>query len=110
MKSSYSDTLEELFNQNANRENETQSNGGGGGGDFTVSFPTSWDDIREIISGLKKGGSALVNLDKEKSLANRQRYLDYLSGATFALGASFRKIQDYQYLITASGVSIKIGK
>lgn len=108
MKTSYSDTLEELFNQNANRESNSQQNGGGG--DFTVSFPASFDDIKSIIENLKKGGSALVNLNKVTATATRQRFLDYLSGATFALGASMRKIQEYQYLITASGVSIKVDK
>ena len=109
-KTSQSDTLEALFNQNANQtvnNTPTQKNDGG---NFVLSYPSSFEDIKSIIDGLKNGCSALVSFSKVAKAATCQRMLDYLSGAAYALSCNVRKIQEGQYLFTANGVSIKINQ
>ena len=101
----YTDTLEELFNQQRDQASSSQKNEGG---DFVVSYPVTIEDIRHIIDGLKTGSSALVNFNKVAKVALCQRMMDYLFGAAYALGGNVKKIQEGQYLITSNGVSIKI--
>ena len=74
-----------------------------------VSYPKSLEDIQNLIVGLKNNNSALVNFcNAPKSLI--QRMIDFMSGACYALDSSISKIMDGQYLITVSGVSIKVNK
>lgn len=76
---------------------------------FVISYPKNFDDVQNIINGLKKKSSCLVNFNNApKNLM--QRMLDFISGACFALGCTVQKIQESQYLITASGVSVKVNK
>ena len=74
-----------------------------------VSYPKSLEDIQNLIVGLKNNNSALVNFcNAPKSLI--QRMIDFMSGACYALDSSIYKIMDGQYLMTVSGVSIKVNK
>ena len=110
-KTPYSETLEALFNQNAaNQAANNIPNQRNDGGNFVLSYPSSFEDIKSIIDGLKNGCSALVSSSKVSKPSVCQRMLDYLSGAAYALGCNVRKIQEGQYLFTANGVAIKINQ
>lgn len=101
------DPLLEMFNAN-NGQSVAQQNSNPNG-NFVVSYPKSLEDIQSLIDGLKNNNSALVNFcNAPKTLI--QRMIDFLSGACYALNSSIQKIMDGQYLITASGVSIKVNK
>ena len=108
----YADTLEEMFNQSIaeqqSRAQQQAMQSQGDAGNFVISYPATLEDIKIIIDGLRSGCSALVNFNKVAKAALTQRMLDYLSGATYALGGAVRKVQEGQYLVTASGISIKV--
>ncbi len=99
------DPLQEMFNASMGiQQSQPASNG-----NFVVSYPKSLEDIQNLIVGLKNNNSALVNFcNAPKSLI--QRMIDFMSGACYALDSSISKIMDGQYLITVSGVSIKVNK
>ena len=99
------DPLQEMFNASMGTQTPQNSSNG----NFVVSYPKSLEDIQSLISGLKSNNSALVNFcNAPKTLI--QRMIDFLSGACFALDASISKIMEGQYLVTVSGVSIKVNK
>lgn len=99
------DPLQEMFNASMGMQTPQNPTNGS----FVVSYPKSLEDIQGLIVGLKNNNSALVNFcNAPKSLM--QRMIDFLSGACYALDASISKIMDGQYLITVSGVSIKVNK
>lgn len=101
------DPLQEMFN--ASLGISTAPSGASSTDAFVISYPKNFDDIQNIINGLKKKSSCLVNFNNApKNLI--QRMIDFISGACFALDCTVQKIQESQYLITASGVSIKVNK
>lgn len=67
--------------------------------------PTSVEDSREITETLLEGRTVILNmegLDIEVS----QRIIDFVSGATFAIGGNLQKISNYIFLVTPSNVDI----
>lgn len=101
------DPLQEMFN--ASLGIPTVSTSVQSGDAFVISYPKNFDDVQNIINGLKKKSSCLVNFNNApKNLI--QRMIDFISGACFALDCTVQKIQESQYLITASGVSVKVNK
>lgn len=71
------------------------------------SSPQSYEDIQKLIDSLKKKQSLIVdvsNLDPH----NTQRYLDFLSGAIYALNGSYQKIDNKKFYFAPQGVSITI--
>ena len=70
-----------------------------------VSTPKNFDDIQVLIRSLREGQSVIFKLDAvDKDTA--QRMLDFLSGATFALGGSLKRIEKSMFLATHSGVGV----
>ena len=70
-----------------------------------VSTPHNFDDIQTLIRSLREGKSVIFKLDNiDKDTA--QRMLDFMSGATFALGGSLKRIEKSMFLATNSGVGI----
>lgn len=101
------DPLQEMFNQSMGIQSTPQNTPQRDA--FVISYPKSLEDIQGIINGLKQNSSCLVNFNNApKNLM--QRMIDFLSGACYALTCGIQKIQDGQYLITTSGVSIRVNK
>ena len=101
------DPLQEMFNASLGLTSTPQTAQPNDA--FVISYPKNFDDVQNIINGLKRKSSCLVNFNNApKNLV--QRMIDFISGACFALDCTVQKIQDSQYLITASGVSVKVNK
>ena len=70
-----------------------------------VSTPKSFDDIQTLIRSLRDGQNVIFKLDNvDKDVA--QRMLDFMSGATFALGGALKRIEKSMFLATHSGVGV----
>ncbi len=102
----YTDTLEEMFYASRAEANPTQSQKSSAS-NIVITAPKSYDDVKNVIDGLKNGNSALVNLGNSQQA---QRMLDFLSGAAYALNGSIEKVMEGQYLVTSQGVSIQVKK
>lgn len=73
--------------------------------DVKLCYPKDYQDIQNLITFLKNKQALLVNVEKltpEKT----QRFLDFLSGAIFALSGSCQQVGKGLFLFTPSGVSI----
>ncbi|MCR4726753.1 MAG: cell division protein SepF [Clostridia bacterium] len=77
----------------------------GGLGNVTICAPKSYKDVQEMIEKLARKESVIVNLEGVDG-ASAQRVLDFLSGASFALGGSMRRIKEFTFLITPAGTGI----
>ena len=77
----------------------------GGLGNVTICAPKSYKDVQEMIEKLSRKESVIVNLEGVES-ASSQRVLDFLSGASYALGGSMRRIKEFTFLITPQGTGI----
>ncbi len=77
----------------------------GGLGNVTICAPKNYKDVQEMIEKLSRKESVIVNLEGVES-ASAQRVLDFLSGASFALGGSMRRIKEFTFLITPQGTGI----
>ena len=72
-----------------------------------VSYPKSLDDVQPLIVSLRSGQSVIFDLQGvARPLA--QRMLDFVAGATFALGGSMQRIQNALFVATQQGVGIRI--
>ena len=69
--------------------------------------PQSYEDIQKLIDSLKKKQSLIVDVS-ELDAKNTQRYLDFLSGAIYALNGSYQKIDNKKFYFAPQGVSITI--
>jgi len=67
--------------------------------------PTSVDDSREISETLLSGRTVILNLEG-MDLEVAQRIIDFISGATFALGGNLQRISSYIFLVTPNNVDI----
>ena len=67
--------------------------------------PKSFDDIMVCISDLSDSGAFLIDLNGTPE-EQRQRYLDYLCGAVFALSGRVKKCSDNEYLFVGSNVEV----
>lgn len=78
-------------------------------GDSKVIFctPRSYEDIQKLIDSLKRKQSLIVDVDKIDP-RDTQRYLDFLSGAIYALNGSYQKIDNKKFYFAPQGVSITI--
>ena len=77
----------------------------GGLGNVTICSPKSYKDVQDMIEKLSRKESVIVNLEGVDS-ASAQRVLDFLSGASFAIGGSMRRIKEFTFLITPAGTGI----
>jgi len=67
--------------------------------------PASVDDSREISETLLAGRTVILNLEG-MDLEMAQRIIDFVSGATFALGGNLQRISNYIFLVTPNNVDI----
>ena len=74
-------------------------------GNVTICAPKSYKDVQEMIEKLARKESIIVNLEGVQS-ESAQRVLDFLSGASYALGGSMRRIKEFTFLITPQGTGI----
>lgn len=75
--------------------------------DMVVCSPKDYKDIQNLINNLKNKQALIVdvnNLTPDKV----QRFLDFLSGAIYALGGSCQQVGKALFLFTPQGVSITI--
>ncbi|MCL2676210.1 MAG: cell division protein SepF [Firmicutes bacterium] len=75
-------------------------------GNIVVYRPSTPEEVETLINFLKKGESAVVNLDDLKD-ADAQRILDFLSGAIYALSGNIHRVKDNIFLLSPSGVEIQ---
>ncbi|MDO5478086.1 MAG: cell division protein SepF, partial [Clostridia bacterium] len=65
--------------------------------------PESFEEAREIAENLKSNKPVIVNLEKiEKEQARRM--VDFVSGASYALGGDIQKISNMIFLVTPYNV------
>lgn len=69
--------------------------------------PKTYEDIQNLIDSLKKKQSLIVDVS-DLDPKNTQRYLDFLSGAIYALNGSYQKIDNKKFYFAPQGVSITI--
>lgn len=67
--------------------------------------PETFEEARDIAENLKQNKPVIVNLEKiEKEQARRM--VDFVSGASFALGGDIQKISNMIFLVTPYNVGI----
>jgi len=66
----------------------------------------SLDETNEAIDALLASKSVLVNMDGAEP-RERQRMVDSLSGATYALRAKLRKVADHTYYLAPQGIGVQ---
>jgi len=67
--------------------------------------PETFEEAREIADNLKSNKPVIVNLEKiEKEQARRM--VDFVSGASYALGGDIQKISNMIFLVTPYNVGI----
>ena len=77
----------------------------GVGGNVGIYEPKAFSDVQTIIERLAGKEAVIVNLEFVEA-ESAQRILDFLSGASYALGGSMRRIKAYTFLITPQGTGI----
>lgn len=74
-------------------------------GRVVLAEPLSFDEVQGIVDHLKNHKSIIVNLETiDKDLAKRM--VDFLSGATHALGGNMQKVSAGIFLFAPSNVEI----
>ncbi len=68
--------------------------------------PQTINDVKLIINMLKSGDTAFVDFSKANE-AQSQRMLDFLSGASFALGGLMQPMGDKKFVLTPPGTGIR---
>jgi len=68
--------------------------------------PQSINDVKMIINMLKSGDTAFVDFSKAND-AQSQRMLDFLSGASYALGGLMQPMGDKKFVLTPPGTGIR---
>ena len=73
----------------------------------TITEPESFMDVQKMIDKLRRGESIIVSLEALET-ESAQRILDFLSGASYALGGSMCRVKDMHstFLVTPYGTGI----
>ena len=73
----------------------------------TITEPKSYMDVQKMIDKLRRGESIIVSLEALES-ESAQRILDFLSGASYAIGGSMCRVKDMHstFLVTPYGTGI----
>ena len=73
----------------------------------TITEPKSFMDVQKMIEKLRRGESIIVSLEGLES-ESAQRILDFLSGASYAIGGSMCRVKDMHstFLVTPHGTGI----
>ena len=76
-------------------------------GGVTITEPKSFMDVQKMIDKLRRGESIIVSLEALES-DSAQRILDFLSGASYAIGGSMCRVKDMHstFLVTSHGTGI----
>ena len=72
---------------------------------ITIFTPKNFADAEKIIDEVQSKNGVIFDL-KALSSVERQRTLDFLSGAVYSIKATLKRIDEDKYLITPSGMSI----
>lgn len=68
--------------------------------------PERFEDSMSIVSDLKAGRIIVLNTN-QMEMRQAQRLLDFVSGASFALGGDIQEVMESIYVISPQGVSMK---
>uniref|UniRef100_A0A7S2Z5A5 Cell division protein SepF n=1 Tax=Chloropicon laureae TaxID=464258 RepID=A0A7S2Z5A5_9CHLO len=73
--------------------------------DMVVFLPASFEDAAsDAIRAILKGKTVVLNLNQiQGGLAEKQRLLDFVTGATFAVEGSLTKVEDGVVILTPKG-------
>ncbi len=69
--------------------------------------PQTFKDVQGLIDNLRRKEPLIFNLEGISN-ESAQRILDFMSGASYALGGSMKRIKEYLFLVTPEGVSITV--
>ena len=76
--------------------------------DVYVFYPMNFDDVQYSIDALMQGTPLIVSFTKVDE-KNTQRFLDFLSGAIYALKGSVRQLGQRDFLFRPDGVEVVFG-
>lgn len=72
-----------------------------------VTAPTSYEAVEDVANYLKSGRAVIACLDEiDRDLA--KRIVDFMSGATFALDGTVRRIADGVFLFTPAHIVVEV--
>ena len=72
-----------------------------------VTAPTTYEAVEEIANHLKSGRAVIACLDEiDRDLA--KRIVDFMSGTTFALDGTVRRIADGVFLFTPAHILVEV--
>lgn len=74
---------------------------------IVICYPKTYADIKVLIDSLRQGQPIIADLSKISD-SSAQRILDFMSGAIYALQGSMHRINANLFLLTPTGMSIKI--
>jgi len=74
-------------------------------GNVAIYTPKSFSDVQAMIENLARKEPVIMNLELVEN-ESAQRILDFMSGASYALGGSMRRIKAFTFLITPQGTGI----
>ena len=72
--------------------------------DFLLVKPATRDELKDIASNLMEGKTIVLNLELVSKDA--RRFVDFLTGVSFALKGQVKKIASETYLIIPGGMNI----
>ncbi len=67
--------------------------------------PTSMEETEEIVDTLRDNCTVVLNLEGH-DVETAQRFIDFVSGASYAIDGTLRMISSYIFIITPYGVEI----
>ena len=76
--------------------------------DVYVFYPMNFDDVQYSIDALMQGTPLIVSFTKVDE-KNTQRFLDFLSGAIYALKGGVRQLGLRDFLFRPDGVEVVFG-
>ncbi|MDO4617004.1 MAG: cell division protein SepF [Lachnospiraceae bacterium] len=73
--------------------------------EVVVIKPTSMEETEEIVDTLRDNCTVVLNLEGH-DVETAQRFIDFVSGASYAIDGTLRMISSYIFIITPYGVEI----
>ena len=97
--------FEEVERPEAQRENKVIPMNRSQKSGVVISDPRSTDEVRKVSDDLRNGMIVVVNITMmEKDMA--REFLNFLSGAAYAVNGNYKKIGSGVFLFTPTGVPI----
>lgn len=94
------DEKDEINNIETARENVINS------GCINITRPTSYKDGQSLIEPIRKGNIVSFSLE-QLSQEDGQRLIDFIAGATYALGGKMSKITDKVMISIPNGIKLE---